>query len=98
MENVRDIFEPRGGDEYSILSVITRIAEVTDCGHYLLVSPQQDCRDNLVFFADLQTLPEGGIKGKIELTQIVFKFENDFQASTMRTFCCVCHNLQFLIL
>jgi len=49
-------------------------AEVSDCGQYLLVCPQQDCRDNLVFFAKL----EGEIKEKISLTQVVFEFKHDY--------------------
>ena len=55
--------------------------EVSDCGRYLLVCPQQDCRDNLVFFADLEGLSDG-IQGKIPLTQIVFKLEYDFMYVT----------------
>ncbi len=57
--------------------------EVSDCGRYLLVCPQQDCRDNLVFFADLQSLPNNGsIEGKIPLTQVVFKLEYDYMYVT----------------
>ncbi|CAG9117847.1 unnamed protein product [Plutella xylostella] len=45
-------------------------AEVTDCGKYLIVSPVKDCRDNLLYFADLGKSPD--ISGKLPLTQIVF--------------------------
>ncbi|XP_059086874.1 prolyl endopeptidase-like [Tigriopus californicus] len=55
--------------------------EVSDCGRYLLVCPGVDCQDNLVFFADLEALPNG-ITGKISLTQIIFKFEADYQYVT----------------
>lgn len=55
--------------------------EVSDCGQYLLVSCQVDCQDNLLFYADLQALPNG-ITGKINLTQIVFKFESDYEYIT----------------
>ncbi len=58
---------------------------MSDCGEYLLVCPQKDCRDNLVFFANLkQQLGETGgkVAGKISLTQVVFKFENDFHYIT----------------
>jgi len=48
--------------------------QVSDCGEYLLVCPQQDCRDNMVFFAKL----EEEIKGKISLTQVVFEFKHDY--------------------
>jgi prolyl oligopeptidase len=48
------------------------------------VCPQKDCRDNLVYFADLDTLPGGKreIAGKVALTQVVFKLEFDFQYVT----------------
>lgn len=54
-------------------------AEVSDCGRYLIVSPVKDCRDNLLFFADLSKYPQ--INGKLELTQFVFKFEADYEVS-----------------
>ena len=53
---------------------------MTDCGRYLLVLPQKECRDNLVYFADLQALPNG-IEGPITLTPIVEKFEYDYDVS-----------------
>ncbi|KPJ14629.1 hypothetical protein RR48_04489 [Papilio machaon] len=52
-------------------------AEVSDCGRYLLVSPVRDCRDNLLYFADLSKHPE--ITGLLPLTQIVHKFEADYE-------------------
>ncbi|KAJ0182721.1 hypothetical protein K1T71_002090 [Dendrolimus kikuchii] len=55
-------------------------AEVTDCGQYLIVSPVKDCRDNLLFFADLSKTPE--ITGLLNLTQIVHKFEADYEYIT----------------
>ncbi len=58
---------------------------MSDCGRYLLVCPQKDCRDNLVYFAELKKDADGNedkIAGKIELTQVVFKFENDFHYVT----------------
>jgi hypothetical protein len=53
-------------------------AEVSDCGSYLLLTPQRDCRDNLLFFADLRQLSDGP-QGPLELTQIVDKFEADYE-------------------
>lgn len=40
----------------------------------------KDCRDDLVFFADLEKT--GEITGKLELNQIVFKFESDYEYIT----------------
>ena len=53
---------------------------MSDCGRYLLVCPAQDCRDNLVYFADMEALANG-IDGKINLTQVVFKLEHDYHVS-----------------
>lgn len=50
---------------------------MTDCGKYLIVSPVKDCRDNLLFYADLTKQPE--LNGKLHLTQIVHKFEADYE-------------------
>lgn len=50
---------------------------MTDCGKYLIVSPVKDCRDNLLFFAELSEKKE--ITGKLPLTQIVHKFEADYE-------------------
>ena len=58
---------------------IFRFSEVSDCGRYLITLPQQDCRDNLVFFTDLQALPDGAITGKLPLTQVIFKLEHDYE-------------------
>ena len=52
---------------------------MSDCGRYLITLPQQDCRDNLVFFTDLQALPDGAITGKLPLTQVIFKLEHDYE-------------------
>ena len=50
-------------------------AEVTDCGQYLLVTTQQDCRDNLLYFAPLPP----SISDQIALTCIVDTFEADYE-------------------
>ena len=57
-------------------------ARVSDCGKYLILSVVKDCRDNLVFFADLEN--NGEIEGKVELTQVVFNFESDYEVSRPR--------------
>lgn len=50
--------------------------QVTDCGKYLIVMVVKDCRDNLIYFADLEKT--GDIKGQLELTPVVTKFEADY--------------------
>ncbi|CAH1639526.1 unnamed protein product [Spodoptera littoralis] len=62
-------------------------AEVTDCGKYLIVSPVKDCRDNLLFYADLTKQPE--LNGKLHLTQIVHKFEADYEYITNEGSVCI---------
>lgn len=57
-------------------------AEVSDCGKYLLVFPQQDCRDNLVFFADVSEQMKNGFNSKLVLTPVVSKYEADYDVST----------------
>jgi prolyl oligopeptidase len=58
---------------------VFRAAEVSDCGQWLIITPQKDCRDNLLLFCDLRTLPNNEISGKVNLTQVVHKFEADYQ-------------------
>uniref|UniRef100_A0A1B0C9Q7 Prolyl endopeptidase n=2 Tax=Lutzomyia longipalpis TaxID=7200 RepID=A0A1B0C9Q7_LUTLO len=52
-------------------------AVVSDCGKYLILLIVKDCRDNLVYFADLESA--GTITGKLELKQIIHKFESDYE-------------------
>lgn len=54
-------------------------ADVSDCGKYLILSIVKDCRDNLIFYADLEK--NGEVTGKIELKQVIFKFESDYEVS-----------------
>ncbi|XP_067008331.2 prolyl endopeptidase isoform X2 [Anabrus simplex] len=56
-------------------------AKVSDCGEWLIITPQKDCRDNLLFFCHLAKLPDG-ITGKLELTQVVHKLEADYEYVT----------------
>lgn len=57
-------------------------AEVSDCGQWLIITPQKDCRDNLLLFCDLRTLPNNEISGKVSLTQVVHKLEADYEYVT----------------
>lgn len=49
---------------------------MSDCGNYLILTVIKDCRDNLVYFANLKKNCE--IKGKLPITPIVTKFEADY--------------------
>lgn len=53
--------------------------QVSDCGKYLIMMVVKDCRDNLIYFADLEKT--GEIRGKLELTPVVTKFEADYHVS-----------------
>lgn len=55
-------------------------AHVSDCGKYLILSIVKDCRDNIVFYADLEK--DGEINGKLEYHKIVTKFEADYEYIT----------------
>lgn len=57
-------------------------AQVSHCGKYLIMSIIKDCRDNLLYFADLEK--NGQISGKLTLTQIVHKFEADYDVSSIQ--------------
>lgn len=52
---------------------------VSDCGKYMIVTIIKACRDNLLYFADLEK--NGEITGKIPLTPIVTEFEADYDVS-----------------
>lgn len=54
--------------------------EVSDCGRYLVISTSKGCRDNLLYFADLQAA--GDIRGKLDITQVVFELTSDFEYVT----------------
>lgn len=57
-------------------------AEVSDCGRWLIVTPQKDCKDNLLYFSDLHAVPNGNITEKLKLFQVVDKFEADYEYVT----------------
>ena len=52
---------------------------MSDCGQWLIITPQKDCRDNLLYFCDLTTLPNNEILGKVNLTQVVHRLEADYE-------------------
>lgn len=52
---------------------------MSDCGKYLVVSIVKACRDNLLYFADLEK--NGEITGKIPLTPIVTEFVADYDVN-----------------
>lgn len=54
---------------------------VSDCGRYLIVSVQEGCKDNQVYFSDLDALPNG-INGLLPLVTIVDKFEAEYEYIT----------------
>lgn len=56
---------------------VSRGAQVTDCGKWLLVFAMKDCRDNLVFLTKLD--PGSKIEGKLPLTKVVDKLEADYE-------------------
>lgn len=53
---------------------------MSDCGKYLVLMTSKSCRDNLVYFADLEAT--GDIRGKLELTQIIFELVSDYEYVT----------------
>ncbi|KAL7631541.1 UNVERIFIED_CONTAM: hypothetical protein RMT77_018157 [Armadillidium vulgare] len=53
-------------------------ADVSDCGKYLILTPQQDCRYNLIYFSPL---PEC-INTKLQLIPIVRNFNDDYEYLT----------------
>ncbi|XP_065335020.1 prolyl endopeptidase-like [Cloeon dipterum] len=54
---------------------------VSDCGNYLIVLLSKECKDNLVFFAEIGSLPDGP-QGLLPLTQIVHKLDSDYKYLT----------------
>ena len=60
--------------------IYCRGTEVSDCGQYVLVTTHQECRDNMVFFTKLSSSDQ--ITGLFNLTQVVYKFEHDYEYIT----------------
>ncbi|XP_043216013.1 prolyl endopeptidase-like isoform X5 [Amphibalanus amphitrite] len=57
-------------------------AEVSDCGRYLILLLSEGCKDNMVYYVDLQGLPEDGPRGLLSPVCIVDKFEADYEYVT----------------
>ncbi|XP_014251947.1 prolyl endopeptidase isoform X2 [Cimex lectularius] len=55
--------------------------QISSCGRWLVVEPRNACHFNLLYFADLNSLPNG-ITGKIELTEVIGKLEADYHYVT----------------
>lgn len=56
------------------------MGEVSDCGKYIILSVVKDCRDNIVFYANLED-SKNGITGKLDIHPVVKKFEADYEVS-----------------
>ncbi|CAH0393811.1 unnamed protein product [Bemisia tabaci] len=57
-------------------------AEVSDCGRWLIITPKKGCQDNLMYYYDLHTLPDGKISGQLKLSPIIEKLECDYDYIT----------------
>merc|ERR1712179_220055 len=66
-------------------------AAVSDCGRYLFVMASQDCKYNLLHFCDLEVVAKDGINSKFALTEIVTKFDADYDFVTNQGTKCVFH-------
>ncbi|XP_031844678.1 prolyl endopeptidase isoform X2 [Nomia melanderi] len=55
-------------------------AEVSHCGKWLIVTPVKNCRLNLLYIAELK--PDMKFKEKLQLTQVIHKFEADYEYVT----------------
>lgn len=56
---------------------------ISDCGRYFFLLPSADCKYNMLYFTDLEReAGEQGIRGKFTLTEIVTKFEADYDYVT----------------
>ncbi|XP_030383516.1 prolyl endopeptidase [Scaptodrosophila lebanonensis] len=53
---------------------------VSDCGKYLILAIVKDCRDNIVYYADLDAGKD--ITSKLNVKKIVTKFESDYDYIT----------------
>lgn len=55
---------------------------MSDCGRYLIVTPQKGCQDNLVYISDLQKV-DYKIDGKLDLIPIITKIEADYEVGIL---------------
>ncbi|XP_065334976.1 prolyl endopeptidase-like [Cloeon dipterum] len=56
-------------------------AYVSHCGNYLIAMSAKECKDKMVFFAEIGSLPDGP-QGLLPLTQIVHKLDSDYEYVT----------------
>lgn len=61
---------------------------MSDCGRYLMLLLSEGCKDNMVYYVDLQGLPDGPT-GLLEPVCVVDKFEADYEASRPWKICAV---------
>lgn len=54
-------------------------SHVSDCGKFLVLCIVKDCRDNIIYYSELEEEP----KGKLEFKKIVDKFEADYDVSSL---------------
>jgi len=54
---------------------------VSDCGKYLILAIVKDCRDNIIYYADL--IPGEDIKSELDVKVIIDKFESDYDVSIL---------------
>ncbi|XP_032595558.1 prolyl endopeptidase isoform X2 [Drosophila grimshawi] len=55
-------------------------SKVSDCGKYLILAIVKDCRDNIIYYADLK--PGEEIVSELDVKIIVDKFESDYDYVT----------------
>lgn len=60
--------------------IICRSPTVSDCGRYLIVTPQKAVKNNLVYFSDLNKI-NGVIDGKLDLVPVITELEADYEVS-----------------
>ncbi|GAB6024282.1 hypothetical protein CHUAL_008975 [Chamberlinius hualienensis] len=55
--------------------------DISECGRYVIIYVYEGCKDNLVYYCDLQSLPNG-IDGKLPLKPLVEEFEAEYDCIT----------------
>ncbi|XP_063928517.1 prolyl endopeptidase isoform X2 [Zophobas morio] len=85
-ENQKLYYHELGSDQSNDIVVVEfddpqlRIgAHVSDCGNYLVISATKGCKNNLLYFAKLNTEK---ISGKLKLTEVVGEFTADYEYIT----------------
>lgn len=60
--------------------LICRSPTVSDCGRYLIITPQKTVKNNLVYFSDLNKTNRV-VSGKLELVPVITELEADYEVS-----------------